>query len=257
LSQQRYEFGEDRLEAERLAAVERAFDHLTRSVLLELGLRPGWRCWDVGAGRGSVARWLADVVGSEGTVVATDLDDRLWPAGVGNVRFDRHDVTVDPPPADGLDLIHARLLLEHLPEPLSAINRLAAALRPGGFLVAADAAGLQLRGGPTGLFDQLEAAWVSAGRAVGWDPLYGLRLAGDLRSAQLADVEGLEHRAIAPGGADWRHIAAGLERLHGELLAQGASAELLEHVLLALEDPGNLLTGPPIVVAWGRRSALR
>jgi SAM-dependent methyltransferase len=254
LYEARYEFGDDRLEAERLAAVERAFDRLTRSVLLELGLRPGWRCWEVGAGRGSVARWLAGVVGPEGSVLATDLDERLWPAGVGNLRFARHDVTVDPPPADRLDLIHTRLLLEHLPDPGATISHLAAALRPGGILVAADAAGLEFRGGPAGLFEELEANWVRAGRAVGWDPLYGLTLAGDLRSAGLADVEGLEHRSIASGGPDWRHISVGLERLRGELVAQGVSGQALEQALLALEDPGNLLTGPPIVVAWGRRS---
>src|SRR5262249_20305982 len=37
-------------------------------------VRPGWRCLEVGAGRGSMAVWLAEQVGANGHVVATDID---------------------------------------------------------------------------------------------------------------------------------------------------------------------------------------
>lgn len=58
-----YSFGEDRrLETERLAAVEHAFDGPTRAALSEAGVQSGWRCWEVGAGRGSIANWLGEVV---------------------------------------------------------------------------------------------------------------------------------------------------------------------------------------------------
>jgi hypothetical protein len=53
----RYIFGDNvELENERLAAVERAFDVVSQAALTEVGVQPGWQCWEVGAGRGSIAR---------------------------------------------------------------------------------------------------------------------------------------------------------------------------------------------------------
>lgn len=39
-------------ERERLAALERIWDPATFAFLAELGIRPGWRCLEVGAGAG-------------------------------------------------------------------------------------------------------------------------------------------------------------------------------------------------------------
>src|SRR5690348_16766904 len=58
----------------RLAALEAWFDPGTIRHLEALGVAPGWRCLEVGAGGGSVARWLADRVSPQGHVLATDLD---------------------------------------------------------------------------------------------------------------------------------------------------------------------------------------
>ena len=60
MSEDRYVFGKDAgSEADRLAAVERAFDVQSRNVLLEVGVDAGWSCWEVGAGGPTVASWLA------------------------------------------------------------------------------------------------------------------------------------------------------------------------------------------------------
>jgi chemotaxis methyl-accepting protein methylase len=48
------------------------------------------------------------------------------------VRVERHDVAADPVPENAYDLIHARLVLVHLPERDRVLATLAAALRPGG-----------------------------------------------------------------------------------------------------------------------------
>jgi ubiquinone/menaquinone biosynthesis C-methylase UbiE len=43
-----------------------------------IGVTDGWICLEVGAGAGSIARWLARRVGPTGSVVATDLDTRFF-----------------------------------------------------------------------------------------------------------------------------------------------------------------------------------
>ncbi len=251
-----YAFGERMgRESERLVAVERAFDGQSRAGIGAAGLRPGWRCWEVGAGRGSIANWLREVVGPEGRVLATDLDER-WFTGGGGVEFRRHDVTRDPPPAVELDLVHARFLLEHLADPLDVIARLAAALKRGGVMVLEDSAGLEIAlDPPDDVFDRLMPAWRRAGASVGWDPSYGRALIGDLRANGLSDVHGVEHRRIAPGGAAWEHLTFGLVRLRGDLLAHGAEERDVARAIAALGDPATMVTGPPVMVASGTHAA--
>src|SRR5664280_2610191 len=58
----------------RLEAISALFDPSTFRHVKRLGIRPGWRCWEVGAGSPTVPTWLADQVGPRGSVLATDID---------------------------------------------------------------------------------------------------------------------------------------------------------------------------------------
>jgi SAM-dependent methyltransferase len=126
-------FGSERL---RLTLLEQRYDPVTFERLQAVGVSPGWRCLEVGAGGGSVARWLAEQVGPEGLVVATDIDTRFLGRLETTVEVRRHDILTDPIEPDAYDLVHCRSLLMHLPDPAVALARMARALRPGGWLVA-------------------------------------------------------------------------------------------------------------------------
>lgn len=121
----------------RLRLLERRYDRDTFRRLDELGPLDGACCLEVGAGAGSVARWLAGRVGPDGRVVATDRDPRFLHAGRIEVR--RHDILRDELEAAAYDLVHCRALLLHLPDPALALRRMAAAVRPGGWLLVEDA----------------------------------------------------------------------------------------------------------------------
>jgi SAM-dependent methyltransferase len=98
----------------------------------------GKRCLEVAYGGGSFALWLASRVGPDGTVLATDLKPLpLRPPG--NLRAIAHNIVTDPVPEPGSwDLIHARLLLNHLHSRRDVLAKLAQALAPGGVLVTED-----------------------------------------------------------------------------------------------------------------------
>lgn len=247
-----YAFAEDAgSERARLGAVERALDPITIAALLDAGAGPGMRCWEAGAGRGSIATWLSHTAGGGGEVIATDVDGRWYEGAVDLVL---HDVVADPPPAGDLDLIHARLLLEHVPEPARVLRRLAAALRPGGVLVVEDAAGLRFGARPPApALTGLARPWERAGRAVGWDATYGAALARHMAAAGLEGVHGRARRLVAPGGDAWRHVRAGIERLRGEIAAAGAAEAHVDAALGCLSDPATLVIGAPVVTVAGRR----
>ena len=109
----------------RLAALSELFDPSTFRHLVALGIEPGWHCWEVGAGRPEVAEWMAERVGPEGSVLVTDIDvTHLTDLGPG-VQVRRHDVGTDRPPNGPFDVIHARLVLTHVPARSRAVAAMA------------------------------------------------------------------------------------------------------------------------------------
>ncbi len=122
-------------EDERLTLMSQMLDPHTFFRLEQAGVGSGWRCLEVGAGNGSVSRWLADRVGPQGRVVASDLDTRyLDRLAAPNLEVRRIDVVRDPLGED-YDLVFGRAILHHVPERIAVVRRLAAAVRPGGRIV--------------------------------------------------------------------------------------------------------------------------
>src|SRR5215831_17585922 len=59
---------------QRFSGLEATFDGATCRYLAATGVGAGWSCWEIGAGGGSVARWVAGQVAPAGSVLATDLE---------------------------------------------------------------------------------------------------------------------------------------------------------------------------------------
>ena len=136
----RYLLDNARVEAgERFIGLAELFDGVTCGHFDRLGVRAGWRCWEVGAGGPSIPEALAAAVGPTGYVLATDINP-AWLDPHGGYEVRRHDLVGDPPPEPGtFDLVHARLVLVHVPDRARALATMVAALRPGGWLLVEDA----------------------------------------------------------------------------------------------------------------------
>jgi len=114
---------------QRFSSLESLYDPLTTRHLVATGLGPGWRCWEIGGGSGSIGLWLSDRIGPQGHVLMTDIDPRfLAEKGRSNLEVRRHDVGLDLLPEPAFDLIHTRLVLIHVPQREAAIPRLVTAL---------------------------------------------------------------------------------------------------------------------------------
>jgi SAM-dependent methyltransferase len=137
----RYLLSNDAPEAmDRFTAFTTLFDPATFRHLDGLGLAAGWRCWEVGAGGTSVVTFLSDRVGPAGYVLASDINvSWAGEATAPNVEVVEHDVAADPAPDGPFDLVHARLVLVHVPERDAALATMVGALRPGGVLLIEDA----------------------------------------------------------------------------------------------------------------------
>ena len=111
------------------------------TALDRLGLREGWRCVDVGAGGGDVSVALAQLVGQDGRVYAVDRDPAARDL-VAEAAAEATQVVAITQAAEELllpepvDLAFCRFLLMHVVDPRFVLERLGAAVRPGGWVVA-------------------------------------------------------------------------------------------------------------------------
>ncbi|WP_329066703.1 class I SAM-dependent methyltransferase [Streptomyces sp. NBC_01429] len=245
----------------RFDALSELFDPVTFRHVDQLGIATGMRCWEVGAGGPSVPLGLAERVGPSGAVVATDIDVS-WTRDVagGVIEVLRHDVAADPPPPGSFDLVHARLVLIHIPDRTEALRRMVQALRPGGWLLLEDAdPGLQPlpcpdESGPEQrLANRLRSDFRALMTARGADLSYGRTLPRLLREAGLDDVRADAYFPItSPACAVLE--AATVRQTRGLLVAEGLATDEEIDRHLANVATGRLDVGTaPMVSAWGRR----
>ncbi len=120
----------------RLRALERIYDPGSTRRLQALGVGAGWRCLEVGAGGGSITRWLCSKVGATGRVMAVDLDTRfIADIRATNLDVARLDITTADLPRGAYDLVHVRGLLCCLPQRDEVVDALVASLAPRGWLL--------------------------------------------------------------------------------------------------------------------------
>jgi SAM-dependent methyltransferase len=246
---------------QRFDSLAALFNPVTFRHVEKLGIADGWRCWEVGAGGPSVAEWLGSRVGSSGHVLATDIDTS-WTADAagGNVEVRQHDVAADDPPDATFDLVHARLVLVHVPERERALRQMVLAVRPGGWLLIEDfdvamqpLACVDVVGSEERLANKIRKGFLALLAQRGVDLEFGRRLPRLLREAGLIDVEADSFMplALAAGGGLEK---ANVRQVRGALIAGGqATADEIEAYLLAVESGRLDVTTPPLISVWGRK----
>jgi SAM-dependent methyltransferase len=242
-------------EGDRLMALSALFDPVTKRHLAPLGVAPGWRCLEVGAGTGTIAGWLAEVVGEKGSVLATDLSLELMEARgleAENLELRRHDIINDPLPEGEFDLIHSRLVLEHLPARLDVL----ATDRRGALSIGT-------------LFRAVSLLM----RQHGHDPRWAPRIPKHMYRAGLTEIgaEGTQIMLVGAGPAVG-FAQPSLARMRGLLLEdgdlppsrvqkvlsaapplKGLLSRQIDRVEDLLADPEFVYVIPTFVTAWGRR----
>ncbi|MFJ5927218.1 class I SAM-dependent methyltransferase [Kitasatospora sp. NPDC092948] len=218
-------------------------DWISIGELTRVGVRPGASCLDVGAGAGSIAVWLADQVGPEGAVLATDLAP-LPMAERPALTVRRHDVVRDPLPEAAFDLVHVRLVLSHLPEREAVLARLFAALRPGGVLhlLEFDAEYAPVLTVPDerarDLYGRYQQAKLLAFRARGSDQGWGRKCAAAMVRAGFVGVEALPYLdTLGPGTPQLEMQVHNTWHLRDALLGQGLTDDELAELRALFTDP--------------------
>jgi SAM-dependent methyltransferase len=202
---------------------------------------------------------LADTVGDDGRVMATDIDTRFLVDMPSNVIVREHDIASDTLPAEHFDLVHARAVLQHVPKREHALQRMIDATKPGGWLVIEDIDWL--------VFDSqdLPEPFATLHHTVrnaytanaGYDGEWGRRMLATMHGAGLLDVESRGTVTTMHGGtpsAEWYVMA--LERAGPALVEAGLLHQAIVDTAIAqARGPDFAVLSPLSISAWGRKPA--
>ena len=244
----------------RFAALSARYDRGTVRHLEGLGVDSGWHCLEIGGGNGTVAKWLADRVGSTGHVLTTDLDTRfLEPLKGPNLEVCRHDIGIDHLPEAAFDLIHTRLVLMHVPERDAALAQMITSLKPGGWLLMEEYDSCSMlpdpAANPAETILETHLAMLRLLEDRGVNRRYGRLLSGLLRARGLSNVGAEAQLFLWQGGSvGIALMRANLEQLKETMIHQNyITRQEFDRDLAQLDDPDLLMPSSILWSVWGRR----
>jgi ubiquinone/menaquinone biosynthesis C-methylase UbiE len=262
-----YVLGHADVEIQRLLLQARLYDNDTEHALRRAGLRPGMRVLDVGCGPGDVSFVAARLVGPAGTVLGVDAAaeiievarTRAAEQGLSWVSFEQTtiaDIALHEP----VDAVIGRLILMHLPDPVSALRQLAGLLPPGGVIAFCETDISGVRSVPeTPHFRAVTEGITSAFRGVGLDPEFGTTLHSLFQRAGLpapqltlaAPIGGINEPDIFAYAMEvWRLMLPVAEQL-GSVTNDLADIDtLLPRWREEAATAGAVIMMPPMITAW-------
>jgi SAM-dependent methyltransferase len=250
--------------AAHLGGLTGLFDGFTGARIAESSRLPGAHALEIGAGNGSVALWLAEQVGPDGSVTAVDLDVSHIPAHE-RLTVARLDLLEQPPPDGPFDVIHGRCVMTHLPNRDTLLPALCERLAPGGTIIIEDfdPFGLEraahLLSAPAGVAE-LWQRYVQLRQQLfqesGSDRGFITRVPGLLLQAGLRDVQAVSWCQSWRGGepGSW-HARATLEQFRPRLVEHGFPDEAVDTLVRALDEPDFYSAGRPLCSVSGRAPA--
>jgi ubiquinone/menaquinone biosynthesis C-methylase UbiE len=255
---------------QRLLSIAELSAEPTRTAFRKIGMKPGWRAIDCGCGPLGALAVMAEMVGPEGRVVGIDFSEPAVQRarsiastlGLDNVEVrvgDVHDLDGQAL-GSAFDVAYTRLFLVHQRDPAQTLERIAALLRPGGWIIAHE----PLRSPPPRSSPPLDALTTY------WELLYDMveRLGAPQGSvdalARRARESGLEvvetsgfFQIVSPEQGFDLHastIAAAKSRAIQSGVGSGAEIDALERALRAAKDGGYDWVTTPFFLALTLRT---
>lgn len=259
----RYPFDNSAPEAvDRFTGLSALYDPVTARHLDRLGIAPGWRCLEIGAGGGSVALHMSSRVGERGHVLATDIDTSRMPADLpANVAVCRHDIGTDALPAMSYDLAHARAVLPFVADHDAVLARLIEALTPGGWLLVEDLVAPETETfdpedpGDADIVRKWRHAVVTMSRRRGAEPTAIRALPSRLTAAGLVEIGAEGYFAPLRTAAVVQLGRATIDHVGDQLTGAGllTPTELARYRTILERPDGRYPGSLQLVSVWGRR----
>ena len=229
-------------ELERLQLIELTHDPVTVNLLNQINIQPGFNCLEIGAGAGSIAYWLADKIGSNGTVTAVDINPRFL-SPQAKIKVIKGDLAELELPQNSYDLVHGRFVFLHIPNYWQALLNVVKALKPNGtiileepdFSVSRLAAGKEQ---DVNSVKQVYDAIHQMYRAKNINPFFGLIVPSLFQQAGLEQIKVHTYVPLASGENITKVMQLSVQHLSETLVNTGAATNHdIERFIELSDDP--------------------
>lgn len=215
---------------------------LNQRSLHAMQLKGGERILDVGSGLGQFSRMMAIQAGPDGKVIGIERDEQQLNKAIHLAQLDQEHHLVEFRPGNAyllplttdewgtFDIVHTRFVLEHLSQPLKAIEQMILAAKPGGRIILEDDDHSTFRPTPEPMgFSVIWRAYLRSYERLGNDPYIGRRFVSLFQEAGIQQINIDELFFGACSGNDTFPLVA--ENLIGIL--SGAKALILKEGLMS------------------------
>lgn len=217
-----YVLGTHDNEVARLGLQHRVWRSVVTDCWRRVGITPGWRVIDVGAGPGYATVDLAEIVGPGGAVLAVERSTRFLDAarercrsrGLTNVEFREADLMEQSLGELNFDAAWCRWVASFVSSPKKLVENIAGGLRSGGLAIFheySDYATFRFmpqRPALESFSNEVMASW----KAAGGDPDVARTLPGLLRDAGMRVLEiNPRVRTVSPRDYTWQWPASFIE----------------------------------------------
>lgn len=254
---------------DRLRILARAHQASTSALFDRLQVGAGLHCLDAGCGGGDATFELARRVGPQGSVLGIDIDEiKLNLAREEAAALDLHNITFRPFDIrtdtidTQVDVLYARFLLTHLPDPQQAIGTFARWVRPGGVLIVED---IDFRGAFTyprsDAFERFRELYYAVVRRRGGDPDIGPKLPLLLMDGGFERVDLHIVQPVSTCGDAKLINPLTMENITPAILADGLASEqelaaLTDELYAFAANPRTVAGVVRVVQAWGWRAVI-
>ena len=269
LEEAAYVLGHSEEELQRLQLQARFLEGPTQRLITECGIKPGMHVLDFGTGAGDVALLVAQTVGSNGSVVGVDQEERsvrlsqqrAAAAGLRNATFavggDESLAQHGP-----FDAAIGRLVLVHQPDAGATVRRIAEVVKPGGVVAFLEWSGFDESQTPSErkliialcrTMGRLMGALPGNGIADRFVPCFLDAGLGEPRILREASVVGSPELFLQWGVGTYKAFLPTMERLGIVDPAVGDPETLIDRLLVEARDhPGQFVT-PIYAGAWATK----
>ena len=226
-------------ELARLQLIEAVADSNSIKHLKSTGIKEGWNCLELGAGSGSILKWMGGQTKESGNAVGIDRNTNYIK------QYTQPPYTIlgeDIVEADfemQFDLVHCRYVLIHNKNDMEILSKIFSILKPGGYVVLEEpdfTSSTLLADKEASARNNVSLASCGVFSDRGLDPAFGLKLPNKLSSLgfEIEDVHPAMH--LSRGGSEEALMASeSVKALKSEFVATGKAEEkdIDEYVLNA------------------------
>jgi len=228
-------------EYQRLDLMSKVLDPRIRASLAALGLHEGWNCLELGGGNGSMTEWLCEKVGALGSVTSVDINPKLIKlVSALNLTVRQADIRTADLPIGAFDLVMCRAMLHQIAEhALAALAKMAAAVKPGGWLFVCEPDFNLVRTCEPEAWAQAWDAILQWGRTQGVDWLIGRKLPAMVKALGLGSPQAAtEVPNIRGTSRDAVYFQMFFEMVRDRVIGSGlVDAETIDAASALLADP--------------------